>query len=87
MKRGLLTTVAALGLPAPALACPACDWGTSNALGAYVATAALMSALPLLLIAAIGWWLYRRLRTGATPRYEPATPTREAASIPARHAP
>lgn len=45
--------------PQRAAACSVCFSATEEARGAYYLTTALMMAVPLLLLAAIGFWLYR----------------------------
>lgn len=51
--------VALLVSPQRAAACSVCFSATEEARGAYYLTTALMMAVPLLLLAAIGFWLYR----------------------------
>jgi hypothetical protein len=53
----------AAGAPATALACPSCFAGSSQrVLETYYLTAAVLTALPLALVATVVVWLYRRSR-------------------------
>lgn len=49
-------------MPAPALACPVCFSGTADVLLAYLATAVVLSVLPLAFIGGIIVWFRRRTR-------------------------
>jgi hypothetical protein len=51
----------ALGLGAPALACPVCGIGQDGATSAYLMTAVLMSTVPLIMAGAILYYLARRV--------------------------
>lgn len=46
-------------IPASALACSACMVGDPKTAGTYFGMTVMMSALPLLLIGGLGYWLYR----------------------------
>ncbi|HZP43431.1 MAG TPA: hypothetical protein VFD84_18230 [Candidatus Binatia bacterium] len=69
--RSRMAVAAALAVlaPAAALACPVCFSASSaRTLATYVATAAAMTALPLLIVGGLALWVRRRLRTAAEPR-------------------
>jgi hypothetical protein len=55
--------------PPPALACPVCYGGDEGPLGAYFLTGALLSLLPLGMVAVIGVW-YRRSTRSRRPARE-----------------
>jgi hypothetical protein len=54
---------AALGIliPASGWACPACMVGDPKTASTYFGMTLVMSALPLLLIGGVSYWLWRRL--------------------------
>jgi len=54
-----LTAGAAL-IPGAAWACPACMVGNPKTAATYLGMTLVMSALPILLVAGIGYWLWRR---------------------------
>jgi hypothetical protein len=47
-------------IPAASWACPACMVGDPKTAGTYMQMTLIMSALPLLLIGGLGYWLWRR---------------------------
>lgn len=58
-----VAVVVVAALPSAVLACPVCfSNGNPRVLEAYYISVAFMSALPLALIAGVGWWLYTSAR-------------------------
>ena len=51
----------AILIPAVSWACPACMVGDPKTASTYFGMTLVMSALPLLLIGGVGYWLWRRL--------------------------
>jgi hypothetical protein len=47
-------------LPGAAWACPACMVGDPKTAGTYFGMTLVMSALPILLVCGLGYWLWRR---------------------------
>lgn len=47
-------------IPAAALACPACMVGDPKTAGTYLGMTLVMSALPMLLVCGLAYWLWRR---------------------------
>ena len=47
-------------IPAAAWACPACMVGDPKTASTYLGMTLMMSALPLLLVGGLGYWLYLR---------------------------
>jgi membrane protein DedA with SNARE-associated domain len=47
-------------IPAAAWACPACMVGDPKTAGTYFGMTLVMSALPILLVCGLGYWLWRR---------------------------
>lgn len=47
-------------LPTAASACPACMVGDPKTAGTYLGMTLIMSALPILLVCGLGYWLWRR---------------------------
>jgi membrane protein DedA with SNARE-associated domain len=47
-------------IPGAALACPACMVGDPKTAGTYLGMTLVMSALPILLVCGLGYWLWRR---------------------------
>lgn len=63
VKTALLAATAvaaAFVLPIPAWACSGCMVGDPKTASTYFGMTLVMSALPLVLIGGIGYWLYRR---------------------------
>ena len=58
--RFLLAALAGSLLPGAAWACPACVVGDPKTAGTYLTMTLIMSALPMLLVCGIGYWLWRR---------------------------
>lgn len=57
----LLAVAAGVSLgPAAAWACPACMVGDPKTAGTYFGMTLVMSVLPMLLIAGLAYWLWRR---------------------------
>jgi hypothetical protein len=56
----LVTATGASLIPSAALACPACMVGDPKTAGTYLGMTLMMSALPILLVCGLGYWLYRR---------------------------
>jgi hypothetical protein len=59
-KRFLVTAAGASLLPGAAWACPACMVGDPKTAGTYFGMTLVMSALPILLVCGLGYWLWRR---------------------------
>jgi hypothetical protein len=55
----LAAAVACLS-PAESWACAACAAGDPKTAGTYLSMTLMMSALPLLLVGGLGYWLWRR---------------------------
>ena len=55
----LAATLACLS-PTASWACPACMVGDPKTAGTYLGMTLVMSALPLLLVGGLGYWLWRR---------------------------
>jgi hypothetical protein len=47
-------------IPSAAYACPACMVGDPKTAGTYLGMTLVMSALPILLVCGLGYWLWRR---------------------------
>jgi hypothetical protein len=47
-------------IPSAARACPACMVGDPKTAGTYLGMTLVMSALPILLVCGLGYWLWRR---------------------------
>jgi hypothetical protein len=47
-------------IPGAASACPACMVGDPKTAGTYLGMTLVMSALPILLVCGLGYWLWRR---------------------------
>ena len=47
-------------LPSTAFSCAVCFSGTEESLQAYYLTTALLTLLPVLMVASIGYWIYRK---------------------------
>jgi hypothetical protein len=47
-------------IPGAVWACPACMVGDPKTAGTYFGMTLVMSALPILLVCGIGYWLWRR---------------------------
>jgi hypothetical protein len=56
----LFSAVAACMTPAASWACAACAAGDPKTAGTYLSMTLIMSALPLLMIGGLGYWLWRR---------------------------
>lgn len=56
----LLAAVAGSFVPGAAWACPACVVGDPKTAGTYLTMTLIMSALPMLIVAGLGYWLWRR---------------------------
>jgi hypothetical protein len=59
-KRFLIAAAGASLIPAAASACPACMVGDPKTAGTYFGMTLVMSALPILLVCGLGYWLWRR---------------------------
>jgi hypothetical protein len=59
-KRFLFAAAGASLLPGAALACPACMVGDPKTAATYFGMTVVMSALPILLVCGLGYWLWRR---------------------------
>jgi hypothetical protein len=59
-KRFLVAAAGASLIPAAAWACPACMVGDPKTAGTYFGMTVVMSALPILLVCGLGYWLWRR---------------------------
>lgn len=58
--RFLIAAAGATLLPAAAWSCPACMVGDPKTAATYFGMTVVMSALPILLVCGIGYWLWRR---------------------------
>lgn len=58
--RFLIGATGAALIPAAARACPACMVGDPKTAGTYFGMTLVMSALPMLLIVGLAYWLWRR---------------------------
>jgi hypothetical protein len=56
----LIATASATLIPSAAKACPACMVGDPKTAGTYLGMTLVMSALPILLVCGLGYWLWRR---------------------------
>jgi len=57
--RLFIAAVVSSVIPGAAWACPACMVGDPKTAGIYLGSTLLMSALPLLLIGGLAYWLWR----------------------------
>lgn len=62
MWRSIFYSLAALMIPALAWACPVCFWANPKGRTAYLGTTLLLVLLPITLLVAGGWWVYRDLK-------------------------
>jgi hypothetical protein len=64
IAKATLRVVVAAGIasmvPAPDWACSSCMAGDPKTAGIYLGMTLVMSALPMLLVGGLGYWLYRR---------------------------
>jgi hypothetical protein len=58
--RVLIVAAAGTFIPCAARACPACMVGDPKTAATYFGMTVVMSALPILLVCGIGYWLWRR---------------------------
>ncbi|HSZ19580.1 MAG TPA: hypothetical protein VK770_07305 [Candidatus Acidoferrum sp.] len=58
--RSLIATVGASLVPGAAWACPACMVGDPKTAATYFGMTVVMSALPILLVCGLGYWIWRR---------------------------
>ena len=58
--RFLIAAAGATLIPAAAAACPACMVGDPKTAATYFGMTVVMSALPILLVCGLGYWLWRR---------------------------
>jgi hypothetical protein len=56
----LIAVAGASLIPASAWACPACMVGDPKTAGTYLGMTLVMSALPILLVCGVAYWLWRR---------------------------
>ncbi len=56
----VLAVVAASMTPVASWACAACAAGDPKTAGTYLSMTLIMSALPLIMIGGLGYWLWRR---------------------------
>lgn len=72
--RRLLVALASFFVAVPAWACPVCGRGAPESEGAYLTMSGILSALPLLMVGGILFWVARRLRAhdAAQRREDPA---------------
>ena len=59
-SRILIAAAAGSLIPGAARACPACMVGDPKTAATYFGMTVVMSALPILLVCGIGYWLWRR---------------------------
>jgi hypothetical protein len=60
LGRLLITAAAASFIPGAAWACPACMVGDPKTASTYLGMTLVLSALPMLLVCGLGYWLWRR---------------------------
>ena len=60
VARFLIVVAGASLIPGAAWACPACMVGDPKTAGTYLGMTLVMSALPILLVCGLGYWLWRR---------------------------
>ena len=58
--RTVTAAATAVILPGAAWACPGCMVGDPKTAGTYFGMTVVMSALPILLVFGLGYWLWRR---------------------------
>ena len=58
--RFLIAVVGTTLVPSAAWACPACMVGDPKTAATYFGMTVVMSALPILLVCGLGYWLWRR---------------------------
>ncbi|HEV2522089.1 MAG TPA: hypothetical protein VGT24_06875 [Candidatus Acidoferrales bacterium] len=58
--RYLIAATGASLIPGAAWACPACMVGDPKTAGTYLGMTLALSALPMLLVCGLGYWLWRR---------------------------
>jgi hypothetical protein len=58
--RYVIAAAGASLIPAAAWACPACMVGDPKTAATYFGMTVIMSALPILLVCGLGYWLWRR---------------------------
>ena len=58
--RSLIAAACASLIPGSAWACPACMVGDPKTAATYFGMTVVMSALPILLVCGLGYWLWRR---------------------------
>ena len=56
----ILLVLSIFHLPGTAFSCAVCFSGTEESLQAYYLTTALLTLLPVLMVASIGYWIYRK---------------------------
>ena len=59
-ERFLAAAIGASLIPGAAWACPACMVGDPKTAATYFGMTVVMSALPILLVCGLGYWLWRR---------------------------
>jgi membrane protein DedA with SNARE-associated domain len=59
-SRFFIAAAAAPLIPAAAWACPACMVGDPKTAATYFGMTVVMSALPILLVCGLGYWLWKR---------------------------
>jgi hypothetical protein len=60
LGRLLFAAACASFIPSATWACPACMVGDPKTAGTYLGMTLIMSALPMLLVCGLGYWLWRR---------------------------
>ena len=60
VPRFLIAVAATAVIPIATWACPACMVGDPKTAATYFGMTVVMSALPILLVCGIGYWLWRR---------------------------
>jgi hypothetical protein len=58
--RTIVATFVASLIPASGWSCSACAAGDPKTAGTYLGMTLMMSALPLILVGGLGYWLWRR---------------------------
>jgi len=56
----ILFVLSIFHLPGTAFSCAVCFSGTEESLQAYYLTTAFLTLLPVLMVASIGYWIYRK---------------------------
>jgi hypothetical protein len=58
-----ILALAASTLSSEALACTVCGFGNDPSKGAFIATTGIMTFIPLIMLGAVVWYIWRRTKT------------------------